>query len=91
MPDLKDIVLDFVLRSGLDPEDISDFIEGVADALRKGLKPQQAALYGLLETQSEELSQDADVTEALVGTQQYTAEERQQILRRIFRALARKF
>lgn len=89
MPNLKDVVLSFVLNSGLDPEDVADFVEGLADAVRKGLKPTQAALYALLETQSEELSEDDRMQE--VFCTEGDAEGTQQLLREIFRAVAKKF
>lgn len=85
-------LMQMLMDLGMEPEDLANFAEGCADAIRKGLTPEQAAIYALLETQSEELSEDDGIT-SLLNEAGYaeSAEDRQQVLREIFRAVAKKF
>ncbi len=90
MLNLKDLVLDFVLRVEFDPKDAATFVESFATATSKGLNPKQAALYALLDAHSEELSRNEQFACAVDMEGMYE-ESRQHCLQTIFCEVARKF
>lgn len=88
---LRELLLLLLVRLGASPEDLADFGEGMADALRKDLSPAAAVIYAFLETKSEEMSEDSNVARMLnMDWEQEFAEDRQDVLRELFRDVARR-